>query len=298
MNGKFIKRGVKRPYRASGRRTTKKVVKKAIRSAYNKQFARRVKSVVSRISETKCVNYSFASKPCYNVSSADWAGSVLNLLPESAGSSHTCYTVNQGNLQGERIGNEIRPVKCVVSGVVRCNSFYDPTQNYNACPLRVTLWLVKLKNHLTDSVTNLEQVVDNTFFQLGDISSGFAGSTIDLTRTPNKDQVVVLMKRSFYVGMGNYNSAFAVNSPNNGQQQYNQDGATMSRMFRIDVSKYLPKKLIFNDGTDTPSNARKMWFMVTTQRADGGISQTSTGSFTGPIPAYIDISSDFQYKDI
>jgi hypothetical protein len=296
--GRFSKRRARRPYRARGRRTSKKTVKKAVYTAKRRNFAARVKSIVSRMSETKCVNYSFASKPCYNVASNDWVGSVLNLLPEASGASTTCYTIRQGEEQGERVGNMIQPHTLYLSGVIRCNQFYNETQNYNPCPIRVTIWVVKLKPHLTDSVNQLESVVDNSFFQLGDVSSGFNGTMIDLTRQPNKDMVSVLVKRSFYVGMGNYNSAFAVNSPNNGSQQYNQDGATMSKMFRMNLTRFIPKKLRFNDGSNTPTSARKLWCFITTQRADGAFSQTSTGNLTGPIPAYVDLSADFNFKDI
>lgn len=296
--GKYPKRGVKRPNRRRPLRGRKAVAKKAIKSAFNRRFAYAVKRVIDRVSETKLTNFVAPAKPLYTVASADWGGSVLNLVPEASGASHTMFTISQGVNQGDRIGNDIRITKCVLSGVIRCNHFYDINQNYNPCPLRVTMWIVKIKNHLTDSVTNLETIVDNTFFQLGDVSDGFVSTTVDLTRTPNTDQVTVLKKRTFYLGMGNYISGFGVNSGNNGAQQFNQDGATMSRMFRMDISKIMPKKLVFNDGTDTPSNARRLWLFFSCQRVDGTVSQTSTGSFTGPRPAFIDLSAELSYKDM
>lgn len=297
MYGKFYKRrNVKRrrPSRSYARKPT---IKKAVKAATTRTFNRKVQRVLNRNIESKSVNFSTLNKPLYNVASVDWASSVLNILPQEAGSTLTCYTVDQGTAEGSRIGNDIRPSKCVLTGVIRCASGFDSTTNYNPCPLRVTLWLVKLQNHLTDSLTQLEQVVDNTFFKAGSASSGFSGTTIDLTRTYNNDQIKVLMKKSFYVGMGTYISGFAVNSANNAQQQFNQDGATMSRMFRVDCTKFIPKLMKFNDGTNTPTNSRKIYLMVTCQRADGNISQTSAGSATGPIPAYIDMGLDFQYKD-
>lgn len=297
--GKFRKRGVRRPIGASSRRAIKKVAKKGASKALRANFNRRVKAVIDRVSETKCLNYSIQNKQLFNVASADWISSVVNLLPEATGGSTWQYSCNQGTGESDRIGNEIRPTGLYLTGVLRANLAFDNTTNYNPCPLRVTMWLVRIKKHLTDSSTNLEQIVDNTFFNAGNTSSGMFGTTLDLTRTPNPDQITVVMKKTFLLGASDYVSGFAVNSGNNVSQRYADNGTTISRMFRIDLTKYLPKKLIFNDGGNTtPVNARKMWLMISTQRVDGSISQTLLGNYTGPIPAYIDYGLDFKYKDV
>lgn len=297
--GKYAKYRVKRRGGSSGTRNTKKVVKKAVKTAISRQFSNRVKSVIGRISETKCLNYSIQNKQLFNVASADWLSSVVNLLPEATGGTTWQYSCNQGTGESDRIGNEIRPTSLVLTGVLRANLAFDNTGNYNPCPLRVTMWLVRIKKHLTDSSTNLEQIVDNTFFQAGNTSSGMFGTTLDLTRTPNNDQIEVQMKKTFLLGASDYVSGFAVNSGNNVSQRYADNGTTISRMFRINLTKHLPKKLMFNDGSNTtPVNARKMWLMITTQRVDGSISQTSLGNYTGPVPAFIDYGLDFKYKDV
>lgn len=297
--GKYSKYRTKRRSGASRTGTNKKVVKKAVRTARNRVFNRRVKAVIDRVSETKCLNYSIQNKQLFNVASADWLSSVVNLLPEATGGTTWQYSCNQGSGESDRVGNEIRPISLILTGVLRANLAFDNTGNYNPCPLRVTMWLVRIKKHLTDSSTNLEQIVDNTFFQAGNTSSGMFGTTLDLTRTPNNDQIEVQMKKTFLLGASDYVSGFAVNSGNNVSQRYADNGTTISRMFRINLSKYLPKKLMFNDGSNTtPVNARKMWLMITTQRVDGSISQTSLGNYTGPVPAFIDYGLDFKYKDV
>lgn len=296
MYGKYKRRNP-RARKSGGVRAPKKTVKKAIRTAKRASFARAVTSVINRKAESKVVNYFVEDKPLYNVLSADWDTSVLNLLPQTSGASVTCYTIGQGELQGQRVGNQIQPVALKLSGVIRCNPGFDNTTNYNAAPLRVTMWLVKLRKHLTDSVSELETIVQNTFFENGSTSIGMVGSNLDIIREVNTSQIDVLFKRTFKVGMGNYTSAFAINSANNINQQFNNNDFSMSQMFKINLSKYLPKKLVFNDGTDTPTSARKMWLMFTVARADSNIPLTSTGSTTGPIPAYIDINAQFEYKD-
>lgn len=276
-------------------------VRKAVRKVYKKNFARRVKAVLDRNSETKVVNFFQQGRPLYNIQSTSWPSSVLILTPESAGGANTCYTIPQGQGQGSRIGNELRLKRCYMTGVIRCNQTWDTTINYNPCPLRVTMWIVSINKHLADSVTNLDQIIDpttGTFFQQGSTSSGFQGDTADLTKMINTDVVRVHKKRTFMLGMGNYVSAFAINSAANVSQQYNNNDASYSQMFRVDITKMLPSSYRFNDGSDTPTNVRKRYLMFTCQRVDGGISTTSTGSVTGPVPAFIDIGVNFEYKDI
>lgn len=295
--GKYKRRNY-RPRKSSSGGTTKKVIKKAVRSAKRKQFARAVTSVMYKKAESKVVNYFVEDKPLYNILSADWDGSVVNLLPQVAGSSATCYTITQGDTQGQRVGNQILPVSLKLSGVIRCNPSFDTTTNYNPCPLRVTMWLVKLRKHLTDSIADLDNIVNNSFFENGSTAIGMVGSNLDIIREVNKSQIDVVYKRTFKVGMGNYISGFAVANANNANNQFNNNDFSMSTMFKANLSKYLPKKLVFNDGTDTPTSARKMWLMFTVARADSNIPLTSGGSTTGPIPAYIDINAQFEYKDL
>ena len=73
-------------------------------------FAKRVKAVVSKLSETKVANYAILNRGIVAVASADWDGGVFNLMPQDAGGSMTTVTVAQGDRQNERDGNQIRVV--------------------------------------------------------------------------------------------------------------------------------------------------------------------------------------------
>lgn len=290
-------RYAKRKFAPRRKTTTKKpTVKRMVKKASTAVFNQRVKRVLYRQAETKVINYSILGKPVLNVASIDHDASILNLVPSTAGLPDTMYTISQLDLQSGREGNMIQPTSISLSGVVRINNAYDATVNYNPCPVRVCMWIFTLKKHLHDVIGTVSSVVDNSFFQNGATSIGFTGTTVDLTRFPNAQQITLIKKRVFNLGNAQYVSAFAVNSANNLTQQYANNDANQSQMFRINLKP--PKKLLYNDGTDTPVNARRMWLMFTTHRVDGGISATSTGSFTGPIPAYVDLSAEFKYKDI
>lgn len=296
MYGKYKNRKRRAPVRRSVK-SVRRVYKKAITAVKKRRFAKAVKRVINKAAETKVVNFYGPNRGVLNVRSANWDSQILNLLPQASGTTGVMYTIAQGDLQSDRNGNQVQPTGLYISGVIRTNTGYNESSNYNPCPLRVCLWVVKMKPHLNDDIATLEGVVGNSFFENGSTSIGMDGTNMDLVRIPNKSQVTVLYKRVFKVGMGNYVSAFATNGPNNVNQQFNNNDSSVSQMFKINLSKYLPKKLVYNDGTNVPTNTRKMWLFYTCHRVDNTIPVTNFGVETGPIPAYVDLQAQLSYKD-
>lgn len=282
------------------------VVKRAIRKAKKSIFAKRVKAVVTRLSETKVANYAVQNRTITTIASADWDLYVLNLLPQDAGGTMSTVTIAQGDSQSTRDGNQIRLVSGKLTGVIKANVLYDPTYNYDPKPMRITLWIVKLKPVLDDTLASLESVVANSFFQNGAVSTGFQSTTIDLTRSVNADHVTLVKKRTFNVGAADYSSSFGVGSAANVSQRYANNDTSISHMFRIDITKHLPKMMRFNDGSNNCSNSRKLWMFWSVQRFDGtiplqgpaGTGSLVPGSTTGPTPAFFDLGYEFRYKDM
>lgn len=269
------------------------VVSKVVRS---KVFKRKVQRIVNKNLETKVINYRANDKNLLNVASADWVGTVLNMIPGGTGGNNM-FTISQGDGQGQRTGNQITPKGLYLRGIIRVAPGYDPVLNYNPCPMYVTMYVARLKQHLSDSSTELETVIDNTVFQNGSTSLGMSGLPNDLLNTFNSDQITLLYKRVFKVGYAQYVSGFGVNAPANVYQQFANNDFKLMRMFKINLSKLLPKKMKFNDSTDICTNTRKLWLFFCVTREDNIINQTSTGSYTGPVPAECELSADFYYKD-
>lgn len=278
----------------------KKTIKKAIRSAKVHNFNTAVSKVISRKAETKCVNYEEWMN-IYGAKSLDLtsgAGGVQSLTPMASTSTGYSYNIPQGTAQGERVGNEILPVSLKLRGVIRAESYFDNTTNYNPCPLYVTLWVVKLRQHLNDTFTDLSTVMQNTFFQFGSVSQGFSGTLTDLVRDVNQDHIQLITRKVYKLGYNQYVSAFAINSANNINQQYANNDTAHCKMFKIDLSKHLPKTMKFNDGSDNVTNQHRLWCFFTCHRTDGNQIQTSSGNFTGPQPADVCLGAEFRYKDI
>lgn len=278
----------------------KKTIKKAIRSAKVHNFNRAVSKVISRKAETKVVNYEEWMN-IYGPKSLDFtsgAGGVQCLTPMSSTSTGYSFNIPQGTAQGERVGNEIIPVSLKLRGVIRAESYFENTTNYNPCPLYVTLWVVKLRQHLNDTFTDLSTVTQNSFFQMGSVSQGFTGTLIDLVRDVNQDHIQLIARKTYKVGYQNYVSAFGLNQPNNYNQQYSNNDSPHARMFKLDLTKHLPKTMKFNDGSDNVTNQHRLWCFFTCHRTDNNQIMTSSSNLTGPQPADLVLGAEFRYKDI
>ena len=135
------------------------------------------------------------------------------------------------------------------------------------------------------------------FFQAGNTSLGFNGTLVDLTRQVNTSQVTLLKKRVFKVGTQYVTSASAVGGTNTTNQQYSDGTVGISQMFKMDLTKCLPKILNYNDTDNSPTNSLT-WMAWVPYRVDGGEIKTSLNFYTGTIPAYVDFEVDYLYKDM
>lgn len=263
-----------------------------------KQTLQLIDKVLNKRTETKVVNYRANARDCLNVQSVNWVNSVLNMIPGTAGGNNM-FNISQGDGQGQRTGNQISPVGLYLRGIVRAQPSYDLTLNYNPSPMYVTMYIMKIKKHLSDSSSELETIIDNTAVQNGSTSIGFSGLPNDMLNTINSDVLTCLYKRTFKVGNAQYVSNFGVNAPANAAQQYANNDFPLMQMFKLNLTKFLPKKMKFNDTSDICTNTRKLWFFFCVTRQDNSIPVTggSPQSTTGPVPAVCELSADFYFKD-
>lgn len=272
------------------------VVRRAVQKAKKRVFAKKVKAVVNRAAETKRAGSYVNNFACTGFMSNGFA-STIKVIGPSATVGPALYNIQQGAGQGSRVGNKITTTKLVMKGCVHINTSYDATSNYNMCPLYVACYIFRLKPSLDDTQANAYTIMSQSFFQAGNSSAGFSGLLNDLTRDVNKDQVQLLKKRVFRVGVANVLSAFGVNNPSNANQQYADGTVGISKMFKMDLTKCLQKTLVFNDTTNTPSN-RNTYIAWVPVRVDGSAILTGIGSLSGTIPCYVDWGLDYYYKDM
>lgn len=271
----------------------KRAIKKAIRSVNTKNFNKKVFNALKRTAEIKRANYNQNNFALTSVVSPNFENTIKYLNPSA--STGGLYNIALGSGQGGRVGNKITTKKAMLSGVIHINTEYS-AQNYNMCPLYVALYIFKLKKGVQD-ITPAEFVVQNTFFQAGNTSTGFSGQLRDLTMGVNTDLVTLLKKRVFKVGTSTVRSATASGVANVLNQDYADSTVGIAKMFKIDVTDCLAKQYIYNDTDNTPTNS-STFFMFVPFRVDGGLILTNTGLATGTVPCYVDFSIDYNYIDL
>lgn len=287
------------------------IVRRAVRKAKKQVFARRVRQVVNRMSETKVATWRSDNNPVNNyplglpivsTASANHDLYIKELVPGDGTTTHSTLVIGQGDGQSNRAGNEITTVSCKLSGVLRFNTTFNTTTGYKMCPVYVTLWIVSLAKHLNDTLQNIETTIQNSFFQDGNSSMGFDGTMNDMVKQVNKSTITVHKRRVFKLGVSEVPSSTAGSGAAAAADQANQrwlnNDFDLSRMFQMDITKVIPKKYRFNDAIDLQLNNRRRWMFFSCARCDGTAPVTDGASTTGPIVAYASLNLDYRFKDM
>lgn len=251
-----------------------------VNSVPAKSIAKAVKKEVMKLAESKSISLNFnnlQSNGLTYYSSAGWA--TFNIIPITPYSTY--LNIAQGTGEADRIGNKIRTHKLMYRGVLFANSYnvtWNPTPNAHF--VRMIVFSRKdTGNTLLTSV--------NGFFNNGNTTSSPQSNMFDLVAPYNKMLYNVKYVKTFKVGPAiNTGSGNQTNQQNNANNDFNRAVA-----FDVDLTKYIPKVFVYNDGTNTPSNDTVfvMFFVVS---SDG----TTGASTVNPIQ--LQSTLYFEYKDI
>lgn len=290
-------------------RTANKYVRK---SKYYRRKNYKKKAFVKKV-EKICVNkiQQEAEKKTAFSSSNNWENlrpitdpgnfqidNIKVLTPDDASLVQSTINIPQSAFgeSDERIGNKIKTFSAYMTLMVRPQSQFDLTTNYNPMPLYVRMYIVKLRPHLEDTVANLMSVLQNSFFENGGDSLGFTGTIIDFTKFINKVQIDVVKTRTFKLGLSNYPSGFNVGNPNNANQAFQNNDFKLMYKSQINLTKVMNKNFYFNDGTNTTVQRRLYMFFVPF-RIDGNVFTTQAGSQVGCIPALYSYNYLYKFTD-
>ena len=97
----------------------------------------------------------------------------------------------------------------------------------------------------------------SAFFQAGSFAEPFAGNLSDMIRPVNTDVFTVNTMRTHKIG-----NAFVATATTNpaADQQYTNNDYKLNAMGVVDLTKYCPKVLKFNDTTNLPDTGLYVWF--------------------------------------
>lgn len=265
---KFSKRnGKRRSYRKSTKKT--KRISKGMRKAIVK--------VVRREEETKVSTWSGISYiGAYGANTSIQNQGFIPLTPYG-----TYVQIPQGTGQGERTGNQIRLVKVTFDYVVSATN-YAATANPIPQPqeLLIRLFSVKNTNALVQSAGN--------YFQNGNASANPVGTLVDITRPVNNDLYTQYRFIRHKIGYAAWVPTPGL-APANGY--YANNDFALNVVKKIDVTKYCPKLIRFNDNT-TNATTRILQTFIECVNSDG--SSAISASVT---PLVMTWTITISYKD-
>lgn len=244
---------------------------------------RYVKQAIHRQIENKGVAQSVA-KTMSNISNiANFTtGNVIQLTPSVQ--TNYLYTITQGTGAGNRTGNQIKLRNAVLKFVLYPQA-YNVTSNPNPKPLNILMYIVSgKKSVLSNSVADMVTICNSNIYKLGSSSSAMLGNLYDAISYINTDVLQVHYQTQFKLSPAQFYT------PNATQANYNNNDYKYNIMRRINVTKYLPKTIAFDDANNN-STSKQVFAIFAPVYADG----TSMASTI--FPCSIFASMDVTYED-
>lgn len=225
-------------------------------------FAAKVKKVVERDMEHKESNVYSVNTPLPSTANAGWTASSISIAPSSTG-----FVIPQGTGQGNRIGNQITTKKAVVKGILHQN-IYDAGTNGIPLPVQVRMLIFKDKFNKAGQPA----AVSLDLFQTGSTSIGPTNDLVDMILEVNKDRYQVYHDEIMKLGFANY----AGTGVNANFQSFANNDYSLNCEFSVDITKFIPKNIMYNDGGAAPMNDNLWMIFIPAQSVGGIIAANST----------------------
>lgn len=271
-NAKLYKKGPGRP-----RKGYTKLGKKKGRASVPKLVKEFVKASISRKQENKTQEFYDASVALSRYGHANFI--ATNIRPVSPFGSN--LSIIQGTSQGARIGNQITCKRLMFRGTIIPNT-YNVTTNPVPKPQMVVMWILYDRE-----VPTTDPVIGTDFLQLGGSTQALTNTLTDVTAPLNNDRYRLLTKRVFKVGYASYGGT----GTQAAAQSFTNNDYKLNCMFRINLTKYMIKKIKFNDNNATPTS-RGLFYVIQPVNADGSLGTAATD-----IPCYLSYTLEIDYED-
>lgn len=175
-----------------------------------------------------------------------------------------------GASDGQRIANQIKVVKGVITGFVNLLP-YSATLNPLSTPIMIRMWLLSGRQLNSNVFSNYSPATN--FFEVGATQIGPQGNMLDMVLRNNSQEYIVHTQRTFKLG-----AAYASSTGPVGTGGY-FDNSPMTKKFTFNWGKYVKSKLIYNDAvTNVPTN-RNMFLVFQAVNADGSSSAVNSAEF-------------------
>lgn len=264
-------------YKTKARMLAHKAIKRAIRKPRVSLAVKKyVKSTIHKNIENKSyqVGYS-ASLGGYNTNNTLYA---FPLTPYTGG-----VNITQGVTQSTRIGNQVKPRKLLWDFVLSPRP-YDAANNVAPQPLEVEMIICSLRPANGEMPTSTDVA---NFYQLNNSSIAPSGQLYDMTQKINTDLFHVYKRMHFKLGFAN-SGGTGVNAA---YQSFANNDYKMNIHRKINVTKYCPKVITWNDNVVSPTS-RCVFVLFNVLPSVGG-----SAFAAGQAPLRIDSTLSLDFED-
>lgn len=238
-----------------------------------------VKSSIHKQIENKCVQINGGVNFGNYLESPDF--NAFPMCPLSG-----IWSIPQGVLQGNRIGNQIKTRQVYLNYIIRPQP-YDAVANPQPRPCNVQLLLGYVKNTpcFQPGAIDIQQL-----FQNGSAVAAPIGNNRDIISITNTDYWAIKKRWTHKVGNSNFGGTTA-SAPDQSQNQfYANNDYKLCIMKRINITKFLPVSLQFNDAGVTPTS-KNLFFMYYAVAATGVTLPATT------LPMNMEFWVDYHFED-
>lgn len=271
------------PVKTKKPKSKKRNVKKAVAGALNKAQVKAVRVVANQAIHAQIENktqYFQVSNTLYGSAGGNFL--TNNLWPLSPWTG--VLNIPQGVGQADRVGNRIKTMRATLKLILLPMQFNAGT-NPNPIPMDINVFIFKTKPGSTN-LSDVNTIITNDFFQVGNTSSGFGNNLTDLTGVINKDKIILHYWRRFKVGYALANGS----GPLAAQQYFANNDYKYNQIINIDITKYIIKNVNFEDAVNTATTS-PTFMLVQPVWADNQSIPATT------IPAYMTFSVHYEYED-
>lgn len=253
--------------RKSSRRKSSKTVSTSVKRYVKKQIHKNI--------ENKMINTQVGKNVGSYLSNND-----LQVQPVCPFTS--LFTLSQGVLSNNRIGNQVRTTRVTLNYVLRPRG-YSANNNTLPQPSIVQLFLGRYRQASGALPTSFEI---GTLFQSGNSSFGPTSTLDDLCVDINKDAWDI--KKVWQHKIGNAFGTGTGSQPD--RQFYSNNDYKLNVVKRMDITKYCPKLMRFNDSTVSVQGPN-LFFFYHAIATDGGVFPA------GQYPVYIHYWLTYEFED-
>lgn len=221
---------------------------------------------------------------------ASFDGQVFAVAPTTTVQDAKAIVLAQGDGQANITGNKVTTEKNIFSFVATLKP-WNASTNANPRPLYLTYWVVSVRGgSYSTVVADVVSQIKSRFFNSGNSFAGFSDSVLDQIRTVNDDVFILHEKKTFKLGNASTFASGAGGATPTSAQGYTNNDFSMIVKFDVDLTKYTPKTIRYNDNDATQFGNQK-WIFFTMQNCDGS-------AISASVPVELWYNHHYMYSDM